>query len=477
MALQLVCPACTIMSDELKTCDICGKQFKHLGKHRRFHNPEFAAQHKAKTSVGTRKAQESPEYHERLSAAQKKIWSRPGESERRSKAVKAGFTEEGRAKKSAASKAMWADPVKRERMSKAISQRMRTPEAHAYLSERSLRMWAERRESMLLSMRHGYSENAARFCNDPEFAREVLSSMGKPTLSDVVRELEIPYQSVVRVINAHGLKDLVLYGAGFSERERDMQAFIESLAPEAVRNDRSQICPFELDSFVPSKKVAFEFDGAFWHAGKDHLAKTKLCEEKGIRLVHVFEWEWMENRDKIESLIRSALGESERIYARKCSVVDLTARQARAFCETNHIQGYVGSSIRKGLSLDGELVACMTFGKPRFGSFDGVEMLRYCSKSGVNVVGGESRLLRHAMSDYRLKDIISYCNRSKFTGAGYEAIGFKHTRDTPPSYCWVKSSERLSRYQTQMKNEVEVMEGRGFSRFYDCGNKVYELHA
>ena len=23
-----------------------------------------------------------------------------------------------------------------------------------------------------------------------------------------------------------------------------------------------------------------------------------------------------------------------------------------------------------------------------------------------------------------------------------------------------------------MKNEVEVMEGRGFSRFYDCGNKV-----
>lgn len=119
----------------------------------------------------------------------------------------------------------------------------------------------------------------------------------------------------------------------------------------------------------------------------------------------------------------------------------------------------------------------MTFGKPRFGSFDGVEMLRYCSKSGVNVVGGESRLLRHAMSDYRLKDIISYCNRSKFTGTGYEAIGFKHTRDTPPSCCWVKSSERLSCYQTQRKNEVEEMEGRGFSRFYDCGNKVYELHA
>ena len=70
MALQLVCPACTIMSDELKTCDICGKQFKHLGKHRRFHNPELVAEHKAKTSVGTRKAQESPEYHERLSRYQ-----------------------------------------------------------------------------------------------------------------------------------------------------------------------------------------------------------------------------------------------------------------------------------------------------------------------------------------------------------------------------------------------------------------------
>lgn len=55
----------------------------------------------------------------------------------------------------------------------------------------------------------------------------------------------------------------------------------------------------ELDVYVPGRKLAFEYDGLYWHseeAGRGrgyHLAKTEACEKAGIRLVHVLESEWI----------------------------------------------------------------------------------------------------------------------------------------------------------------------------------------
>lgn len=76
--------------------------------------------------------------------------------------------------------------------------------------------------------------------------------------------------------------------AGGSEAERELTAFIASLAPDAVHRDRSTIAPLELDVYVPSKKIAFEYDGLFWHSAgnekshKQKLAKTEACEKAGI---------------------------------------------------------------------------------------------------------------------------------------------------------------------------------------------------
>lgn len=90
---------------------------------------------------------------------------------------------------------------------------------------------------------------------------------------------------------------------GSSGAERELAEFIrKEYDSDVIENDRTVIPPHELNIYVPEKKLAVEFDGLFWHseqAGKPkdyHLRKTEACTKIGIRLVHVFEDEWLSRR-------------------------------------------------------------------------------------------------------------------------------------------------------------------------------------
>lgn len=58
--------------------------------------------------------------------------------------------------------------------------------------------------------------------------------------------------------------------------------------------------------------IAIEFDGCYWHSLEYkrpgyHLQKTKLCESLGIRLVHIWEDEWLLKKDAIKVFLASLL--------------------------------------------------------------------------------------------------------------------------------------------------------------------------
>ena len=90
----------------------------------------------------------------------------------------------------------------------------------------------------------------------------------------------------------------------------------------------------EVDFYIPKYKFAIEFDGFYYHSefsgGKDskyHLDKTKICEDLGITLIHIFEDEWLQKRDIVESKIKHLLGIQEnRIVAKKCKVQEITSK-------------------------------------------------------------------------------------------------------------------------------------------------------
>lgn len=266
---------------------------------------------------------------------------------------------------------------------------------------------------------------------------------------------------------------------------------------EALYNSRKIISPLELDIFIPSKKIAIEFNGLSWHSEeyvdkKYHLNKTEECEKQGIHLIHIYEDDWLYKQDIVKSRLKSLLGLNERkIFARKCIIEELDNKTSSEFLEKNHLQGGgPNSKHRYGLYYENELVAVMTFGSSRFEK-NKIELHRFANKLGSNVVGGASRLFKHFFNTVKPTEVISYADRSWTVNNGksvYEQLGFKLVGKTDVNYYYIKNKKREDRFKFRKselikkgfdanKTEVEIMKEQKLFRIYDSGNLkfVYKI--
>jgi very-short-patch-repair endonuclease len=94
--------------------------------------------------------------------------------------------------------------------------------------------------------------------------------------------------------------------------ENEICDFIQGLGIKVIKSDRTIITPYELDIVLPEKNIAIEFDGLYWHSSKKvdkgyHLMKTELCEQKGIHLIHIFEDEWLEQKEIVKEKLKTVI--------------------------------------------------------------------------------------------------------------------------------------------------------------------------
>lgn len=282
-----------------------------------------------------------------------------------------------------------------------------------------------------------------------------------------------------------------MYPGHITKPELEIQDFLKSLGVYFETSCRNIIKTekhiLELDIYIPSKKVAIEYDGLYWHneyfkPHNYHMLKSDLCRNEGIRLIHIFGDLWDQKRNICESIIKSSLGiYEEKIFARKCQIKDITFEDYKNFLNENHLQGAVHSSIRKGLFYKNELVQVIGVGKSRFKKNE-YELHRMCTKLNTQVIGGFSKLL----SSLEIKSLITYVDLSVFTGNGYEKVGFTFLKKNKPNYWYLNkgSVKRLSRQACQkyklkelLKDsfdenltEVENMHKAGYFRIFDSGN-------
>lgn len=256
----------------------------------------------------------------------------------------------------------------------------------------------------------------------------------------------------------------------------------------------------EVDVFLPEKKLAFEFNGLYWHnelnkSSNYHQEKVDFLKSLNIKLIHIFEDDWIYKQDIIKSRILNLLGYSKKMPARKCQIKEINDNNIiREFLEKNHIQGFVGSQIKIGLFHDTKLVSLMTFGsKRKIMSQNKIEntyeMLRFCNILNTTVVGGASKIFKYFLNKYNPTEIISYADKNWSSGNLYENLGFNFISHTKPNYYYVIDRKRYHRFNFRKdrlikmgfdknKTEHEIMLERKIYRIFDSGSMkyVFTLH-
>jgi hypothetical protein len=271
--------------------------------------------------------------------------------------------------------------------------------------------------------------------------------------------------------------------SGQSGQELNLISWLLSLDLEIHCKRRDIISPLELDVYIPSKKVAIEFNGLYWHSEKYkdkkyHLDKSLKCSEQGIDLIHVWEDDWMNRRNIIKSIILSRLGLIEnKIYGRKCQIKIVDNRElVNNFFNDNHIQGKTKYKTAIGLYYNNEMVSCMLFNKPK----KSLELVRFANKKDYSVIGAASKLFKYYVNNNDFEEIVSFADRSIFNGNLYKTLGFEFVWKTDVNYWWVVNYVRRHRFNYSKskliknggdpnKTEVQIMLELGHFRVWGCG--------
>jgi hypothetical protein len=326
--------------------------------------------------------------------------------------------------------------------------------------------------------------------------RNEKSSVIKHILCNNIFTLEKNITSI-GTHNRHNLCPICYPDSKKNYLEKELLSFIKSIIPNEtiIENDRSVIPPKELDIFIPSLKIAVEFNGVYWHkadkVGKFyHRDKLLLCNEKGITLIQIWEDDWILKKEIVKSILSNKLNQSlfNRIFARKCLIKEVTKSEEKSFLEDNHLQGYNSSTVCYGLYHNNELVQLISFVNKK----DHWEIQRLCTKKYVNVIGGFSKLFNHFLNNLKEpKKIISYVNADVFTADSYIKNGFVNLGLTDPGYFYSDMGIRYHRQNFQKHKlikdhlelsnltEKEIMKELGYEKIYNSGNYklVYEVHS
>ena len=250
-----------------------------------------------------------------------------------------------------------------------------------------------------------------------------------------------------------------------------------------------------LDIYLPDLNIGFEVNGLIWHSSlyRDksyHEYKYKLCKNNNIRLINIWEDDWLYKQEIIKDIINKSLNITTVIYGRKTKLKQIDSNIEKEFLNKNHLQGYVKSKICYGLFYNNELISIMSFSNKRIfmnknnkSNINDYELLRFVNKLNYTIIGGGSKLFNFFINNNSYNEIISYCDLSYFTGSIYESLKFKYI-STTVDYHYLINGLKEHRYKyakhilveqgyDKNKTEEEIMADRGYYKIFGVGQMKY----
>ena len=259
----------------------------------------------------------------------------------------------------------------------------------------------------------------------------------------------------------------------------------------------------EIDIYYPEHKLGIEFHGLIFHCeglntpfkGKDkyyHLGKLNLAKENNIKLIQIFEDEWLYQKDVVTNKLLYLFNkhEGKKIGARQCIIKEITSKVSSAFLKKHHIQGEDKASINLGAFYHNILVGVMTFRKNK----NIFKLNRFATNFNYIVSGLGSKMFKHFLNHYEVKTVETFADKRWTLNEDnlYTKIGFSLEYETAPNYFYFLPSERIRHnrqnfmkhkilneypeYKGKNMTEKEMMIDLGYDRIWDCGHYkfIYE---
>lgn len=241
-------------------------------------------------------------------------------------------------------------------------------------------------------------------------------------------------------------------GQHTSKPEREVFGFVRSVVPneeQVIADDRKLIHPKEVDIYVPSRRIAIEFNGLYWHDEQhvdknQHYDKYEACRSHGVQLLQIWEDDWNDRREIVQHMVASKLGllHQTRVFARKCDVIEQSYSSASEFLDGNHLQGAISGTHYLSLVYHDAIVAMMVLSNDKKGN---LLISRYATSCGVP--GGFTRLMKEAERRYHPKGFITFSDNMVSDGSLYSSTGFSIMGIVAPDYYYTDSSGSIRRHK------------------------------
>lgn len=279
------------------------------------------------------------------------------------------------------------------------------------------------------------------------------------------------------------IEELKSIFANFKEKKTSLEILSESIFNTKHFNKKiEELKKTYKPDFKLSENIFVNVDGLYWHSDSQknklyHYNLRKDFEEFNLRIFQFREDEIRYKTPIIKSIVNNALGKiSNKIFARKCSIVSIEQKEADLFLEKNHLMGTTNAK-HLGLKFQDKLVCIFSYKQK--GNICKVE--RFCSLLETSVIGGFSKLLKYLEKNIlysNITEIHNWVDLRYGLGKHLEEKGFKAAKDTL-GWKWTDYNKTYNRLRCRANiderklSEKEYANELGWERIYDAGQRLY----
>lgn len=294
-------------------------------------------------------------------------------------------------------------------------------------------------------------------------------------------------------LNGQGCPKCAAFG---SKAENEIIKLLSPLSIET--HNRTILGGKEIDIYIPSLKLGIEYNGLKWHTelnGKDkeyHLNKLQKCNEQGIKLIQIFEDEWINKKEICQYILQQTCGiiNKPNIDINLCSIKVIENNvNIYNFINNNCISQCLPFSFSICALYNNILIGVLTFKSYDNNCF---ELRQIVPNIDYQCNHLEEKLFNYFINHYRFNNITAIADRrwvASDENSIYTSLGFRKEKYIKPIYCLYNSTfNHYKRYNEKElnKNELcerfnlplslskkEVIKNSNFTKIWNCGFVKY----